>query len=45
MLKLTAKNPRKYKSWPKWTGYNPKTKQYANVVLRDKSHAFIKSPK
>ena len=41
MVALTAREPNKYRSWPKWTGYNPETGSYKNVVLRDGSHAFV----
>ena len=41
MVALTAENPKKYRSWPQWTGYDPATGSYQNVTLRDKSHAFI----
>jgi hypothetical protein len=41
MVALTAREPNKYRSWPRWTGYNPETGSYKNVVLRDGSHAFV----
>lgn len=41
MLQLTAREPKKYRSWPKWTGYDPKTGEYRGVVMRDASHAFL----
>jgi uncharacterized protein YcbK (DUF882 family) len=40
MLALEARNPRKYRSWRKWTKFDPKTGQYGNVMLRDETHAF-----
>ena len=53
MLKLYQKNPDKYHNWGpfknsrgragrNWTGYDPATGQYQNVVMRDASHAFLK---
>lgn len=42
MLALEAREPNKYKSWRKWTGFNPETGQYANTVLSDGSHVFLK---
>ena len=41
MLDLEAKNPQKYRSWRKWTGYDDNKGEYNNVVFRDKSHAFL----
>jgi len=41
MLALTAREPQKYRSWPKWTGYDASTGEYKNVVMRDNSHAFL----
>lgn len=41
MLALEAKEPNKYKSWREWTGYDPNTGQYKNVVLSDNSHQFL----
>lgn len=34
-------NSTKYRSWPRWTGYNPETNQYRGQVHTDKSHAFL----
>lgn len=39
MLALEAKEPQKYKSWRKWTGFNGS--EYAGVITRDGSHAFL----
>lgn len=39
MLALEAKEPRKYRSWRKWTGFDGQ--QYRGVVMRDGSHAFL----
>lgn len=39
MLALEAKEPRKYKSWRKWTGFDGKS--YRGVITRDGSHAFL----
>lgn len=41
MLALEAKEPNKYKSWRSWTGYDPKTGQYANTIMSDASHVFL----
>lgn len=41
MLALEARNPRKYRSWRKWTGFNPSTGSYSGVITRDGSHAFL----
>lgn len=41
MLALEAKNPRKYRSWRKWTGFDQENKRYANQVTADRSHAFL----
>jgi hypothetical protein len=41
MLSLEARDPHKYRSWRKWTGYDAKTGDYANVVFRDRSHSFL----
>jgi hypothetical protein len=41
MLNLEASNPRKYRSWRGWTGYDPKIGDYRNVLFRDSSHSFL----
>lgn len=41
MERLTAREPNKYRSWKGWTGYSPETREYRDVLLRDKSHAFL----
>jgi hypothetical protein len=41
MLALEAKKPNKYKSWRKWTGFDPETNEYSNVTLADNSHHFL----
>ncbi len=41
MLALEAKEPNKYRSWRDWTGFDPNTGQYKNVVLSDNSHQFL----
>jgi len=41
MEALTAREPNKYRSWPKWTGYNWDTKEYKNQTMTDGSHAFL----
>lgn len=45
MLALERQNPGKYKNWgprgANWTGYDPATGSYPNVLLRDGSHAFL----
>lgn len=52
MLKLYNENPDKYHNWGpfanskgvagrNWTGYNPETGQYNDVVLKDNSHHFL----
>lgn len=41
MLDLEARDPRKYKSWRQWTGYDNKVGAYRGVISRDKSHAFL----
>lgn len=42
MSKLEAKNPKKYKTWRTWTGYDDKTQQYTNnVQFRDDRHVFL----
>lgn len=41
MLELERQNPKKYRSWRKWTGFNPNTKSYEGVITRDGSHAFL----
>ena len=42
MLALEAREPNKYRSWRKWTGYDPETGGYQGVVMRDGSHAFLR---
>lgn len=39
MLALEAKEPQKYRSWRKWTGFNGS--EYNGVITRDGSHAFL----
>jgi hypothetical protein len=34
-------NSKKYYSWPGWTGFDPKTKTYANQTKLDGVHAFL----
>jgi hypothetical protein len=41
MLGLEAREPNKYKSWRKWTGFDPATNSYRGVAFRDHSHAFL----
>lgn len=41
MLALEARDPRKYRSWRSWTGFDPKTGSYNGVMMRDASHAFL----
>lgn len=41
MLTLEAGNPRKYRSWRQWTGFDPETQSYKGTILRDGSHAFL----
>ncbi len=41
MLALEAREPMKYRSWRKWTGFNPQTNEYNGVLFRDGSHAFL----
>ena len=41
MLKKEREDPRLYRSWRKWTGYDDNTKDYSNVLHRDASHAFL----
>lgn len=45
MLSLERQNPSKYRNWgprgANWTGYDPATGAYKNVVKRDASHAFL----
>lgn len=45
MLSLESRQPDKYKNWgprgDNWTGYDPKTGQYANQTIEDGSHAFL----
>lgn len=41
MLALEAREPRKYRSWRNWTGFDPETGSYRDVILRDRSHAFL----
>lgn len=41
MLSLEAGNPRKYRSWRSWTGFDPETQSYKGTILRDGSHAFL----
>lgn len=39
MLALEAREPNKYRSWRKWTGFDGQ--QYKGVIHRDGSHAFL----
>lgn len=39
MLALEAREPNKYRSWRKWTGFDGT--QYKGVIHRDGSHAFL----
>lgn len=41
MLDLESKDPAKYKSWRKWTGFDESTGRYKNEVLADSSHVFL----
>lgn len=41
MLALEAKQPRKYRSWRGWTGYDPATGTYRNETMVDGSHHFL----
>lgn len=41
MLSLEAREPQKYKSWRKWTNFDPESSAYRGVIMRDKSHAFL----
>ncbi len=41
MLALEAREPMKYRSWRKWTSFNPETNEYKGVLFRDGSHAFL----
>jgi hypothetical protein len=45
MLSLERQNPSKYRNWgprgANWTGFDPNTGAYKNVVKRDASHAFL----
>jgi hypothetical protein len=52
MIAYQRKNPDKYHDWGpfpnskgkpgiNWTGYDPKTKKYANQTVSDRSHAFL----
>ena len=41
MLALEAKEPDKYKSWRKWTGFDQETGRYKDEVLTDNSHVFL----
>lgn len=41
MLGLEAQNPRKYRSWRSWAGFDPETNAYRGVIMRDGSHAFL----
>lgn len=41
MLSLEAKEPDKYKSWRRWTGYDDATGTYKNEVMADDSHVFL----
>lgn len=41
MLALEAREPQKYRSWRKWTGYDEASGGYRGVITRDKSHAFL----
>lgn len=39
MLALESREPRKYRSWRQWTGFDGQA--YRGVITRDKSHAFL----
>lgn len=39
MLALESREPQKYKSWRKWTGFDGN--EYKGVITRDGSHAFL----
>ena len=41
MLALEAQQPRKYRSWRSWTGFDAAQGQYRHVTMRDRSHAFL----
>jgi hypothetical protein len=41
MLALEAKQPRKYRSWRSWTGFDQAAGTYKNQTVTDKSHAFL----
>lgn len=41
MLELEAREPEKYKSWRRWTGYDDATGTYKNEVMADDSHVFL----
>lgn len=39
MLALESREPQKYRSWRKWTGFDGN--EYRGVITRDASHAFL----
>ena len=41
MLALEAGEPRKYRSWRSWTGFDQRTGMYRNQTITDGSHAFL----
>lgn len=41
MLALESQDPKKYRSWRGWSGFDPTTGQYTGVLSRDGSHAFV----
>lgn len=41
MLGLEAEDPKKYRSWRKWTGFDESTGRYSNEVMADNSHVFL----
>lgn len=41
MLALERGNPSKYRSWRKWTNFDPSTNSYRGTIMRDGSHAFL----
>lgn len=41
MLALERREPKKYKSWRNWTGYDSGTGEYRNQTAIDRSHAFL----
>lgn len=41
MLALEAREPQKYRSWRKWTGFDATSRSYRNQTITDRSHAFL----